>query len=401
MQFTDALLSNHMRPLTGSAIREIFHLLGKPGMISFAGGNPANSALEPAVIAELAGEALTAHGSRLLQYGATEGFPPLRESIAEMVKGAGISTDPARVLPTQGSQQALDLLVKATCDSGDTVLVESPTFLGALQTFKTYGVKLVALERDERGVIPEAAEAAIVRHRPKLMYIIPTFQNPTGDTLPLERRQALAALAAKHAVLLAEDDPYRDVRFAGEPLKALKSFDEAGFVVYLGSFSKVIAPGLRVGYAVVDHPALLRKMTIGKQSVDVHSPLLNQAIVDAYLRGGRMGPHLASITASYRAQLEKMLEGFAHFPAGTRHTAPEGGLFVWAELPDGIDATALLTEAAARGVAYVPGTHFYVDGGHDNTLRLNFSGSEPPQIERGMELLGTLIRDKAEGGMMK
>ncbi len=394
MQFTDNMISHHLRPLTGSAIREIFALLGKPGMISFAGGNPADSALEPDVIGNMAQRALAEYGTRLLQYGATEGFHPLRESIAGFVQSAGFETDAARILPTQGSQQALDLLIKATCDEGDTVLVESPTFLGALQAFNTYGVKLVALERDEKGVITEACEEAIKAHRPKLMYIIPTFQNPTGDTLPLERRKALADLAGRYGVIIAEDDPYRDVRFSGEALPAIKAFDTSGFVVYLGSFSKVISPGLRVGYAVVDFPGLLRKMTISKQSVDVHSPLLNQAIVDQYLRAGLMEGHLKSICASYRRQLGKMLEGFRYFPAGTRHTSPEGGLFLWVELPGTLDAAALLREAVERNVAYVPGTHFYVDGGRLNTLRLNFSNTPVDQIDAGMKALGALIQEK-------
>lgn len=394
MQFSEDMISRHLRPVTGSAIREIFHLLGKPGMISFAGGNPANSALEPDVIADLAGKVLSKHGTRLLQYGSTEGYWPLRESICQFVQGAGISVQPQNVLPTQGSQQALDLLVKATCDEGDTVLVESPTFLGALQTFETYGVKLVALECDEQGVLPDKAEQAIIKHQPKLMYIIPTFQNPTGNTLPTARRKALAELANRFGVLLAEDDPYRDIRYSGAPLPPIKTFDEGGWVIYLGSFSKIISPGLRVGYAIVENENLLRKMTIGKQSVDVHSPLLNQAIVDMYLREGLMPGHLTRICSSYRLQLKAMVNGFVGLPDGIRHTTPEGGLFLWVELPESVDATALMAEAIERNVAYVPGTYFYVDGGHHNTLRLNFSNSEVPQIEAGMKALGGLLQEK-------
>ncbi|MEF9974530.1 MAG: PLP-dependent aminotransferase family protein, partial [Clostridia bacterium] len=262
MEFSENMLSQHLRPINGSAIRAIFHLLGKPGMISFAGGNPAASALEPDVIAEISSEVLKQYGWVLLQYGATEGFAPLRESIAQFVQPAGVNAEPSHILPTQGSGQALDLLVKATCDEGDVVLVESPTFLGALQTFETYGVKLVALPSDEMGVIPEEAEKLIVQAHPKIMYLIPTFQNPTGKTLPLERREKMAALAEKYGVILAEDDPYRDLRYAGEALRSIKSFDKAGWVVYLGSFSKLISPGLRVGYAVVDQPLLMRKMII-------------------------------------------------------------------------------------------------------------------------------------------
>ena len=395
MQYSESMMSNNMRPLTGSAIREIFALLKKPGMISFAGGNPASSALEPDVISDVVVRALKKYGSDILQYGMTDGFTPLRESIAEFVKSAGIETTAARILPTQGSQQALDLLVKATCNPGDVVLVESPTFLGALQTFRTYGVKLVALESDDEGVIPESAEQAIKEYAPKLMYIIPTFQNPTGRTLNIERRKALCELAEKYSVILAEDDPYRDVRFTGDPVPPIKCMDKSGWVVYLGSFSKTLSPGLRVGYAIVDDPGLLRKMVIGKQSVDVHSPLLNQAIVDEYLRQGLMGDHLKRINANYKLQLDKMIEGLRTLdPYGVRYTHPEGGLFLWVDLPEAIIAKDMLLEAVERNVAFVPGTHFYVDGGHENTLRLNFSNSELPQIETGMDVLTKLIIEK-------
>jgi 2-aminoadipate transaminase len=381
-----------MLPITGSAIREIFHLLGKPGMISFAGGNPSNAALEPDVIAELARDALSEHGTKLLQYGATEGFAPLKESIAGFVKGAGVTAEPDEVLPVQGSQQALDLLLKALIDPGDVVLVESPTFLGALQAMRTYQAKLVAMPTDDEGVIVDAAEEAIVAHNPKLIYVIPTFQNPSGVTLSLERRKALAQLAARYGVVLAEDDPYRDLRYAGAPLPSIKSFDEEGWVVYMGSFSKLIAPGLRVG-AVIANKTLMKKLIIGKQSADVHSPTLNQAIVDAYLRRGLMKPHIEKISAGYRAQLNAMLDGFKHFPQGTAHTTPEGGLFVWAALPEGADALDMLKSAVSRNVAYVPGVHFYAENGAKNTMRLNFSNSDVPAIERGMSVLGEVAKD--------
>ncbi len=400
MKFTQEMLASQMQNISGSAIREIFHLLAKPGMISFAGGNPAASALEPEVISDLGREVLEKHGWMLLQYGATEGFAPLRESVAAFAERAGVRTDPAKILPTQGSQQAMDLLCKALLDPGDAVLVESPTFLGALHTLRTYRADLHALETDEDGVIVDAAEEAIRRYRPKLMYVIPTFQNPTGRTLAPERREKLARLAAQYGVVLAEDDPYRDVRFSGEPLPSIKSFDPEGWVVYLGSFSKTIAPGLRVGYAAVDNEALLKKMVIGKQATDVHSPLLSQAIVDAYLRSGRMGEHLARISADYKARLQVMLDKLDELPASVTHTRPEGGLFVWAALPEGADALAMLKEAVAENVAYVPGTHFYFDGGRMNTMRLNFSNGKFSDVEEGMSRLNAIILktlEKTEG----
>ena len=392
MKFTEEMFARHMRPLSGSAIREIFKLLGKPGMISFAGGNPSNTALEPEVISRLAREVLEKYGAVLLQYGATDGFTPLRESLSEFLKTASVNAAPSEILPVQGAQQAFDLLLKALINPGDVILCESPTFLGALQAMHTYNARVIPMPMDEEGVIIDAAEELIKAHHPKLMYVIPTFQNPTGITLSLSRRKALAALAEKYGVVIAEDDPYRDLRYAGEALPAIKSFDEAGWVVYMSSFSKYISPGMRLGAAVAN-PLLYRKMVIGKQSTDVHSPLLNQAIVDAYLREGLLPDHIRRIREGYRLQLNAMLEGFDHFPAGTTHTVPEGGLFIWAALPEGISALEALNRSIERNVAFVPGTHFYPEGGHENTLRLNFSMSEIPQIQEGMKRLGELISE--------
>ena len=390
MEFTQDVFAEQMKPITGSAIRQVFHLLARPGMISFAGGNPSADALDVDTVSALAQEALAQNGKAILQYGATEGWAPLRESIAEFVKRAGIEAKPAEVLPVHGSQQALDLLLKAVINPGDVILAESPTFLGALQAMRTYSARVESIATDEQGVIPEAAEEAIRAHHPKLMYIIPTFQNPTGKALPTERRKAIAELAAKYGVVVAEDDPYRDLRYQGNPLPAIKSFDREGWVVFLGSFSKIISPGLRVGYLLAAQ-GLLRKCTIGKQGTDLHTPNLNQAIIDQFLRRDLLDPHVQSIIPGYREKLELMLEELSSFPEGTRYTAPEGGLFIFVEMPEGFDATALFSEAVERGVAYVPGTHFYPDGGHHNTLRLNFSNSTPEQIHEGMGKLRELF----------
>ena len=392
MKFTEDVFAPHMRPITGSAIREILKLCGRPGMISFAGGNPSNSALEPDVIARLSSEVLAKYGTQLLQYGATDGFAPLRESAAEFLNGSGVRCTPETLLPVQGGSQAFDLLLKALIEPGDVILCESPTFLGAIQAMREYGARLVAIPTDGDGVVVEAAEELIRKHHPKMMYIIPTFQNPTGVTLSLERRKALAQLASKYGVVIAEDDPYRDLRYAGTALPSIQSFDEEGWVVYMSSFSKYVSPGMRLGAAVAN-PLLLRKMVIGKQSADVHSPMLIQAIIDAYLREGRMPAHLERIRADYRRQLDAMLEGFRAFPEGTKHTVPEGGLFVWAELPEGADGMAAFHAAIEAGVAFVPGTHFYPDGGHENTMRLNFSMCEIPAIREGMARLAKVVAE--------
>ena len=390
MRFTEDRFAKHMRGITGSAIREVFKLLAKPGMISFAGGNPSNSALEPDVIARLSAQVLSKYGTTILQYGGTDGFGPLRESAAEFLKTSGVKCSAETLLPVQGGSQAFDLLLKALIDPGDVILVESPTFLGAIQAMREYNARLVPMPTDENGVIVEAAEELIKKHSPKLMYVIPTFQNPTGITLSLERRKALAELADRYGVVIAEDDPYRDLRYAGEPLPPIQSFDEGGWVVYMSSFSKYVAPGLRLGAAVANS-TLLRKMVIGKQSADVHSPILVQAVIDAYLREGLMPAHLERICAGYREQLNAMLEGFASFPEGTVHTVPQGGLFVWAALPEGMDTTRIFEKAVANNVAFVAGTYFYPDGGHLNTMRLNYSMCEVPVIREGMARLGRVI----------
>lgn len=247
MEFSENLFAKHMSPISGSAIRDIFKLLGKPGMISFAGGNPSNQALEPEVIAPIAEEVIRTVGAPILQYGATEGYAPLRGSIRAFLKEDGIDCAEEEILPTEGSTQGMDLLLKTLIDPGDTVLVEDPTFLGALQAIRTYHANIVPVPSDEKGVIPEALEDAIRAHHPKLIYVIPTFQNPTGLTLTIERRKRIAELAAQYGVIVAEDDPYRDLRYAGEAVPTIKSFDKEGWVVYLASFSKLISPGMRVG----------------------------------------------------------------------------------------------------------------------------------------------------------
>lgn len=388
MRFSEDCFSERIRGISGSAIRDIFKLLGKPGMISFAGGNPSNRALEPQLIQELSAEAIDRYGASILQYGGTEGLPGLREETAKYLhESAGVRCTAENILPVQGSSQAFDLLLKALIDPGDVILVESPTFLGAIQAMRIYGAKLIDMPMDEGGVILSEVEALVREHHPKMMYIIPTFQNPTGRTLALERRRALAEMAANYGFIIAEDDPYRDLRYTGAALPSISAFDEEGWVVYMSSFSKYIAPGLRVGAAAVPDARLLRKMVIGKQSADVHSPMLNQAIVQLYLERGLLPGHLEKICGEYRAQMNAMLEGMALLPAGTRHTAPEGGLFVWAELPEGRDALALLQRCIEKNVAFVPGTHFYPGGGHENTLRLNFSMQEIDGIRAGMQRL--------------
>lgn len=371
--------------ISGSAIREIFKMIAKPGMISFAGGNPALSALPDATVSAILADVMQRDGKTILQYGATEGYAPFLESLQAYVSQQLDCVIPC-VLPVTGSTQAMDLLCKALINPGDVILVENPSFLGNLQCMKLYQAQLVPVESDENGIIVEKLEEAIIRYKPRMLYTIPTFQNPTGKTLAADRRKPIAELAARYGMVIAEDDPYRDLRYEGQMLPSIKSYDQEGWVVFLGSFSKIISPGLRVGYMAGD-PRILHKCTIGKQSTDVHTANLSQAVVDQYLRRNLLPDHIASICQSYQAQMNAMLEELASFPEGTQYTKPAGGLFIWVELPQGIDAKVLLEKAVARKVAYVPGTHFFADGGHENTLRLNFSNSTIEQIHTGTAVL--------------
>ena len=379
--------------VTGSAIREIFKYLAKPGMISFAGGNPSLAALPDEICAELAQDVLKADGKRILQYGATEGYPPFLESLKEYLTSQyGFDWELNGLLPTTGSTSCMDLMCKAFLNPGDAVLVESPTFLGNMQTLNLYQAKLVPVESDEGGVMIDRLEEAIKAHHPKLFYVIPSFQNPSGRTLAADRRPAIAELARKYGFLVLEDDPYRDLRYTGEHLPTIKSYDTTGHVAYMGSFSKIISPGMRVGYLVAEKD-ILRKCTIGKQGTDLHTPNLNQAIVDQFLRRGLLEPHIQSIIPAYRDKMNLMLEELKSFPEGTTYTVPEGGLFIWVEMPESFNATEVFQKAVEAGVAYVPGTHFYPDGGHHNTFRLNFSNSTPEQIKEGMAKLRKLFEE--------
>jgi len=378
--------------VSGSAIREIFKLIAQPGMISFAGGNPSLAALPDRQVSELAVKVLAENGKAILQYGATEGYPLLLESLKAYLKDhLGIQA-PA-VLPVTGSTQAMDLLCKALINPGDRIIVEDPSFLGNLQCMRLYEAELVPVRSDEGGMDPEHLEALIRETHPKMIYTIPTFQNPTGKTLGLERRKRVAELANQYGVVVAEDDPYRDLRYRGTDLPPIKTFDENGWVVFMGSFSKVISPGLRVGYMAGD-AGILRKCTIGKQSSDVHTANLNQAIVDQYLRQNLLPEQIRRISADYAKQCGAMLAHLETFPDSVRFTRPEGGLFIWAELPEHVSALTMLQKAVDRKVAYVPGTHFYPGGGHENTLRLNFSGSTLEQIDRGMTILKELVEEE-------
>ncbi|HPF86966.1 MAG TPA: PLP-dependent aminotransferase family protein [Candidatus Limiplasma sp.] len=380
--------------ITGSAIRAIFKVLARPGIISFAGGNPSADALPNEQCAELARDVLLSDGKRILQYGGTEGYPPFVESLqAYLAENYDFPVEKKNILPLSGSTQGVDLICKAFLNPGDVVLTEDPTFLGNMQTMRIYQQKLVPVESDDGGLRMDALEAAVNEYRPKMLYCIPTFQNPTGRTLPADRRERIAAMAEKYGFLVIEDDPYRDLRYDGQAQPSVKHFDKTGHVVYMGSFSKLVSPGMRVGYMVAQEE-IIGKCTIGKQGTDLHTPLLTQAIIDQFLRRGLLLPHLQSILGPYRDKMHAMLDELKIFSAGTQYTTPEGGLFIFCTLPEGENATERFQQAVERGVAFVPGTYFYPNGGHDNTFRLNFSNSTPEQIKTGMGILRKLFEEK-------
>ena len=390
MDIYELRFAHRFDQVSGSAIREIFKVIAQPGMISFAGGNPSPSALPDQKVSDLARHVLEKDGKAILQYGATEGYPSFLESLKPFVEQQLGVQIPA-VLPVTGSTQAMDLLCKALIDPGDTILVENPSFLGNLQCMKLYQANIIPVESDDNGLLPDDLESKIRQYHPKMLYTIPTFQNPTGKTLPENRRKAVAELANQYGMVVAEDDPYRDLRYKGAPVPSIKSFDSDGWVMFLGSFSKIISPGLRVGF-IAGNADIIRKCTVGKQSTDVHTANLNQAIVDQFIRQGLLPGHIEKICQEYGIKMETMLRCLDSFPEGVHFTRPEGGLFIWADLPGKIDAVSMLAKAVEKKVAYVPGTYFCVDGGHLNTIRLNFSNSSIEQIEYGMNALSSIIQ---------
>lgn len=388
--------AKRMEGITGSAIREIFKLLADPNIISFGGGNPARESFPVEDIKQIINEALDNNGASLLQYGTTEGYTPLRQMfLNHIVYPKSLKGEIDNVLIITGSSQGIELVSKVYIDPGDTVLVESPSFLGALQTFNTYQAKLVPVPMDDEGVETEALEKLMNAHRPKLFYCIPTFQNPTGKSLGIERRREIARLAQKYDVMVIEDDPYCDLRYNGAPVPNIKTFDESGHVILLNSFSKIISPGIRVG-TVLAEKDIIRKLVIAKQGMDTHTSTLTQAVVEGFLRKGLLPGHLRSILPGYSKRLELMLDCIEqYFPEECRCTKPEGGLFVWGELPKGVFTLPLLKSAISElKVAYIPGEHFYCEPRMgENTFRLNFSSEPPERIADGMKRLGGLFKN--------
>lgn len=392
--------------MKSSAIRELLKLTELPDVISFAGGLPAPDVFPVKEFQEACNTVLRDMGPIALQYGTTEGYLPLRELIAQHTMRYGIQVTAENIMITSGSQQALDLIGKIFINTGDRIVVEAPTYLGALQAWNIYGAEYITVPSDEHGIITDKLEAAL-RAGPKFIYVLPNFQNPTGVTIPLERRQRLVELADRYGVPIIEDDPYGQLRFEGSHLPPIVVLDEklhpknghyTGNVIYLSTFSKTLAPGIRLAW-VIAPPEVIRKMVMAKQGSDLHTSTFNQIVAYEVARGGFLDKHVRHICQVYRERRDVMLDSLEeHMPAGVHWTHPEGGLFLWLTLPENISTVKMFNEAVEQKVAYVPGVSFYPSGGGENTMRLNFSFATPEKINEGIARLARVIRGKISTG---
>jgi 2-aminoadipate transaminase len=389
------------RGMTSSALRELLKLTSDPEIISFAGGLPAPEVFPLPQIQEAADRVLAEHGSIALQYAATEGYLPLRELLVRHMARYGITVTVDNVLITSGAQQALDLIGKLFINSGDRILTEEPTYLGALQAFTAYQAQYLPVPIDEEGLRIDRLEDAL-RAGPKFLYVLPNFQNPGGVTLSFERRRRLIELANHYGVPIVEDDPYGQLRYEGEHLPPLVKLDAEyhgnghghpfhGNILYLGTLSKTLAPGLRIGWVVAPAEVMNRLVQM-KQGADLHTGTFTQMVAYETARGGFLDQHVKTIRRVYRERRDAMLAALErHAPPGVRWTHPQGGLFLWLTLPAGLDSKALLAGALREKVAFVPGASFHPCGGGERTMRLNFSYCTPEVIEEGIRRLSGVI----------
>ena len=380
--------------LNPSTIREILKVTERPGIISLAGGLPSPDTFPVAAMQDATSRVLRDTPREALQYAASEGYGPLREWVAAEMARHGLQADASQVLITTGSQQGLDLVGKVLIDPGSRVAVEAPTYLGALQAFAPYEPEFVALEGDDDGPRPDTLDTA---RGARFAYLLPNFQNPSGRCLSAARRTALVDRAAEIGLPILEDNPYGDLWFDTPPPPPLSA--RAGdAAVYLGSFSKVLAPGLRLGYLVAPK-VLYPKLLQAKQAADLHTPGFNQRVVHQIIHGGFLDTHVPTIRALYKTRRDAMQAALqAHMPAGCRWQTPAGGMFFWVTLPTALDATALLPQAVAAGMAYVPGAPFFPQGGHANTLRLSFVTATPEQIHTGVAALAQVLAGALRAG---
>lgn len=387
--------AKRMSYIKASEIREILKVTEQEDVISFAGGLPAPELFPIEEINEINQIVLKEAGTKALQYTTTEGYAPLREWIANrMNERLGTTFDKDNILVTHGSQQGLDLSGKVFLDDGDIVLCESPTYLAAISAFKSYGCSFIEIPTDENGMNMEALEEILSStENVKLIYVIPTFQNPTGKTWNLERRKKLAELSAKYDVAVVEDNPYGELRFEGESLPSIKSFDTAGNILCTGSFSKIFCPGFRIGWIAGDKD-IIRKYVLVKQGTDLQCNTIAQMTIDEYLKRYDIDKHIGKIVEVYKKRRDiaiKCMERY--FPDNIKFTHPEGGLFTWIELPEGISAREILSKCLERKIAFVPGGSFFPNGNRENTFRINYSNMPEDRIEKGLKIVGEVIKE--------
>lgn len=389
--------SDKLKGMSGTATREIFKLLSRPEIISFAGGLPATECLPIAEMRAISEEILASETDsvRVLQYGTTEGFPELRSELGKYVtEFLGKTPADSELLVISGGQQGIDLLLKSFINKGDVVLVEDPTYLAFLQLLNSYEGKAVGVSSSDEGLDLDDLEDKIIRYKPKMLYVVPTFSNPTGKTYTMSNRAAIAALTARYGVIVIEDDPYSRLRFSGSFVPPMKTVDRGGNIIYLSSLSKVMSPGLRVGAAVGDE-RIIRKMSIGKQGTDLHTSNMSQLMAAKYLQRGLLNPNVEKSLPLYLERKNAMIEAIEKYmPEEFNYTNPDGGLFIWGELPEGINTVTLLPEAIEKNVAYIQGQVFFADNSGLNTLRLNYSNASPEKIEKGIKALGGLLKTK-------
>lgn len=376
------------------AVGDILKVAGDPKVMSFAGGLPAPELFPVEQVRKAADKVFAEKGPAALQYGSSQGVPELRDVILGRLKVEGIETDADHVMVATGSQQSIDLTGKMFIDEGSTVIVEDPTYLTAIDVFRSYGAHFVGVDMDEEGMRMDSLETAL-KNNPdtRLIYTVPTFQNPTGRTMTLTRRKKLVELAEKYDVMVLEDNPYGAIRWEGENLPALKSLDKSGHVIYMGTMSKIFAPGLRLGWVVAD-PALIKRYTMLKQSADLHTDSLAQYVAAEYFAENDINEHIAKITELYHKREQLMVNAVdKYFPAGVTHSNPEGGMFLWVMVPGVTDSQKLFDAALKRNVAIVPGDPFFGNATIPGTFRMNYSNTPEDKIEDGVKRLAEAIEE--------
>ncbi len=395
------LFAQRTKVMTSSAMRDLMAITERPEVISLAGGLPDTSTFPPESYAAIMQRVAVEACARALQYGPTEGMQAVKQCIVEVMAEEGTAVDADDLLVTTGGQQVIDLMCKTLIDPGDVIVAEAPTYPGAIPAFNSYEADVVQIAMDRDGMLVDELEETLDRlereaRRPKFIYTIPTFQNPGGVTMSLPRRRRLVEIAAERELLVLEDNPYGLLRYEGDPLPTLRSLDRQEFVVYLGTFSKILSPGVRLGWAAAPRP-VLQKMNVGKQGVDLCSSSITQCFVAAYFESGRWQDYLRSLVGIYRRRRDTMLDALADcFPAESEWTRPEGGLFLWATLPDYLDTTDLLARALQENVAFVPGRAAFLDGRGGSSMRLNFSGIGEEDIREGIRRIGEVVREQVE-----